>query len=105
MRLAAVILPDLGTGPDMPIIVSHWYAGRGDEVYEGDRLVEISAGPLTFDVPSPATGRLVEIRGREDDLVQPGSLLGYVAPSEGRDGGDGGSGRNGGTGGQGDVTR
>ncbi len=30
MRLAAVILPDLGTGPDVPIVVSHWFAARGD---------------------------------------------------------------------------
>ncbi len=37
MRLEAVILPDLGTGPDTPIVVSHWFAARGDEVWEGDR--------------------------------------------------------------------
>ena len=104
MRLAAVILPELGTEPDMPIIVSHWYAGRGDVVWEGDRLVEISAGPLTFDVASPATGRLVEIRGREDDPVTPGFILGFVAPHEEQDGDDD-SGRSRRAGGQGDVTR
>ena len=53
----------------------------------------------------PATGRLVEIRGREDDLVKPGSILGYVAPAEEQDGGGEGSGRNGGSGGRGEVTR
>jgi Biotin-requiring enzyme len=102
MRLEAVILPELGTGPDMPIVVSHWYAGRGEIVWEGDRLVEVLAGPLTFDVSAPATGRLVEIRGREDDLVQPGSVLGYVAPQDERDGGgDDRTERNGGNGGRG----
>jgi len=105
MRLEAVILPELGTDPDMPIIVSHWYAARGAHVWEGERLVEISAGPLIFDVSAPATGRLVEIRGREDDLVKPGSILGYVAPAEEQDGGGEGSGRNGGSGGRGEVTR
>src|SRR5262245_19452025 len=35
MRFEAVILPDLGTGPDVPIVVSHWYAARGEEVWEG----------------------------------------------------------------------
>lgn len=82
MRLEAVILPELGAGPDTPIVVSHWYVGRGGHVWEGERLVEISAGPLTFDVSAPATGRLVEIRGREDDPVKPGEILGYVEPAE-----------------------
>ena len=85
MRLEAVILPDLGTGPDIPIVVSHWFAARGDEVWEGDRLVEVLVGPATFDVPSPVSGRLAEIRGREDDCVRPGTVLGLVAASEGED--------------------
>ena len=63
MRLAAVILPDLGTGPDVPIVVSHWFAARGDRVWEGERLVEVLVGPATFDVSSPVTGRLAEIHG------------------------------------------
>ncbi len=82
MRLAAVVLPDLGTGPDVPIIVSHWFAARGDRVWEGDRLVEVLVGPATFDVSSPASGRLAEIRGLEDDRVVAGSVLGMVATSE-----------------------
>ena len=88
MRLEAVILPELGTGPDRPIIVSHWYAARGDEVWEGDRLVEVLVGPATFDVPAPRSGRLIEIRGEEDDRVVPGAVLGLVAVSE-DDGGGG----------------
>src|SRR6476661_8868978 len=82
MRLEAVILPDLGTGPDVPIIVSHWFAARGEVVWEGDRLVEVLVGPATFDVPAPATGRLAEIRGREDDRVAPGAVLGLVAAAD-----------------------
>ncbi len=82
MRLEAVILPDLGTGPDVPIVVSHWFAGRGDEVWEGDRLVEVLVGPATFDVPAPISGRLAAIHGREDDPVAPGTVLGFVAVIE-----------------------
>ena len=92
MRLEAVILPDLGTGPDVPIVVSHWFAARGDEVWEGDRLVEVLVGPATFDVPAPTTGRLAEIRGREDDEVVPGAVLGLVAATEDGDGEDSPSG-------------
>ena len=87
MRLEAVILPDLGTGPDVPIIVSHWFASRGEDVWEGDRLVEVLVGPATFDVAAPVSGRLAEIRGREDDRVAPGAVLGLVAAAE--DGGGG----------------
>lgn len=83
MRLEAVILPDLGTGPDVPIVVSHWFAARGEEVWEGDRLVEVLVGPATFDVPAPASGRLAEIREHEDDRVTPGAVLGLVAAHEG----------------------
>ncbi len=82
MRHAPVILPDLGTGPDVPIVVSYWFASQGEHVWEGERLVEILAGPATFDVPAPATGRLAEIRGREDDRVRPGSILGLVVVTE-----------------------
>jgi hypothetical protein len=88
MRLVAVILPDLGTGPDTPIVISYWFAARGKTVWEGDRLVEVLVGPSTFDVSAPATGRLVEIRAREDDVISPGAVLGYVAAlDENEDGG------------------
>jgi pyruvate/2-oxoglutarate dehydrogenase complex dihydrolipoamide acyltransferase (E2) component len=88
MRLAAVILPELGTGPDVPIVVSHWFAARGDRVWEGERLVEVLVGPATFDVSAPVSGRLAEIHGWEDDRVTPGSVLGLVATAEddGREG-------------------
>jgi len=82
MRLAAVILPDQGTGPDVPIVVSHWFVARGDRVWEGERLVEVLVGPATFDVASPVSGRLAEIRGLEDDRVESGSVLGLVATTE-----------------------
>jgi pyruvate/2-oxoglutarate dehydrogenase complex dihydrolipoamide acyltransferase (E2) component len=82
MRLAAVILPDLGTGPDVPIVVSYWFAARGDRVWEGERLVEVLVGPATFDVPSPVTGRLAKIHRLEDDRVEAGSVLGLVAAIE-----------------------
>jgi pyruvate/2-oxoglutarate dehydrogenase complex dihydrolipoamide acyltransferase (E2) component len=83
-----VILPDLGTAPDTPIVVSYWFASRGKTVWEGERLVEVLVGPATFDVPAPATGRLARIRTREDDQVVPGQVLGLIAMAE-ADGDDG----------------
>jgi pyruvate/2-oxoglutarate dehydrogenase complex dihydrolipoamide acyltransferase (E2) component len=83
MRLVAVVLPDLGTSAELPIVVSHWYASRGESVLEGDRLVELLVGPATYDVSSPAAGRLHEVCRFEDDRVYPGLVLGYVAEDAG----------------------
>jgi Biotin-requiring enzyme len=91
MRREAVILPELGTGPDQPIVISHWFASRGKFVFEGERLVEVLVGPATFDVSSPRDGRLADIRQREDDRVEPGSVLAYLAVSDHLDDADGSS--------------
>jgi pyruvate/2-oxoglutarate dehydrogenase complex dihydrolipoamide acyltransferase (E2) component len=82
MRLTAVVLPDLGTGPGVPIVVSTWYVVRGERVWEGDRLVEVLVGPATFDVPAPTTGRLAAIHREEDDLVEPGTVLALLAVAD-----------------------
>ena len=72
---APVILPETGIDVGTEMCVSFWFAEEGEEVLEGDRLVEILAGPVTFDVPAPASGRLVEIRIVEEDAVRSGDLL------------------------------
>jgi len=79
MRYAQVVLPDLGTGLDVPIVVSHWFTPRGGRVWEGERLVEVLVGPATYDISAPASGRLAEIRSREDDRIEVGSILGLIA--------------------------
>jgi pyruvate/2-oxoglutarate dehydrogenase complex dihydrolipoamide acyltransferase (E2) component len=72
-----VLTPDLGV---TPVRLSVWYAEPGDQVYEGDRLVEIRVGGATFDVPAPTTGRLTERRAYRDDALTPQQVLGIVAP-------------------------
>ncbi len=72
---APVILPEIGIDAGTEMMVSFWFAEEGEDVLEGDRLVEILAGSVTFDVPAPASGRLVEIRAVEEDAVRSGDLL------------------------------
>ena len=79
---APVILPDVGLEPKTEMVVSLWFADEGEEVLEGDRLVEILAGSVTFDVPAPATGRLVEVRVAEEDAVHSGDVLALVEIDE-----------------------
>ena len=82
MRLLSVILPEIGIGPGAEIVVSHWFYQIGEDVLEGQRLVEILVGAATFDVPAPIAGQLTEIRCDEDDRVRPGQVLGILAVDE-----------------------
>jgi pyruvate/2-oxoglutarate dehydrogenase complex dihydrolipoamide acyltransferase (E2) component len=72
---APILLPDLQAGP---ATLSTWFAEVGEWVFEGDRLVEVLVGGATFDVPAPATGRLVEKQALNNDPLRPGQVLGAV---------------------------
>jgi pyruvate/2-oxoglutarate dehydrogenase complex dihydrolipoamide acyltransferase (E2) component len=74
-----ILLPDLGV---RAAVLSVWFVNPGDQVYAGDRLVEILAGGATFDVPSPVTGQFVERLALPDDSLQPGQILGMVEEEE-----------------------
>jgi pyruvate/2-oxoglutarate dehydrogenase complex dihydrolipoamide acyltransferase (E2) component len=70
-----ITMPELG----MPrATLNLWFAEPGELVYEGDRLVEILAGPATFDVSAPATGRLLERFALANDPVSAGQVLGTL---------------------------
>jgi pyruvate/2-oxoglutarate dehydrogenase complex dihydrolipoamide acyltransferase (E2) component len=72
---AEILLPELGAAP---VVISAWFADPGEVVYEGDRLVEVVVSGATFDVSSPATGRLIAKLALADDPVLPGQVLGLV---------------------------
>ncbi|HLJ95317.1 MAG TPA: hypothetical protein VKU02_19215 [Gemmataceae bacterium] len=74
-----ILLPELGADP---AVVSVWFAEPGEVIYEGDRLVEILIGGATFDVASPATGRLLGKLALPDDPVLPGQVLGVMEAEE-----------------------
>jgi pyruvate/2-oxoglutarate dehydrogenase complex dihydrolipoamide acyltransferase (E2) component len=74
-----IILPEVGASP---VWLSVWFADVGDDVYEGDRLVEVLTGGATFDVSAPASGKLAQKHAWPRDQVQPGQVLGVVEVEE-----------------------
>lgn len=74
-----VRLPELGAGP---AVLSVWFAEVGEEVFEGERLVEVLVGGATFDVAAPVTGRLLVKHALVRDALTPGQLLGEVEVEE-----------------------
>lgn len=70
-----VVMPDIGL---LEMTVTVWFFNPGEHVYHGDRLVEVSGQGATFDVPAPATGRLVDRLVFPHDVVRPGQILGTM---------------------------
>lgn len=73
-------VPDLGLAPEDKISVSCWLVQAGDQVIEGDRLVELAIGEMTFDIASPASGRLVGLLAETDEPVAIGAVVGVIEP-------------------------
>lgn len=72
-----LLLPDLGMA-DVPVLASMWLVEPGAAVIAGDRLLEVVAGSVTVDLPSPASGTLTEVFVAEDEPLVVGQVLAIV---------------------------
>ncbi|MCQ0090665.1 dihydrolipoyllysine-residue acetyltransferase [Roseovarius sp. M141] len=68
-----VKVPDIGDFSDVPVI--NILVGVGDVIGKEDPLVELESDKATMEVPSPAAGKVAEIKVKEGDKVSQGSLL------------------------------
>ncbi len=73
-----VKLPDLGEDAPNEATVSFFYVQQGDTVKEGDDLVEMVTDKASFDVPAPASGKVVELKADEEQIVKVGELLAVI---------------------------
>lgn len=73
-----VTLPDLGEDAGKEATISFWYVEEGGAIREGEDLVEMVTDKATFNVPSPATGTLVERAAQEGDVVAVGAKMGAI---------------------------
>jgi pyruvate dehydrogenase E2 component (dihydrolipoamide acetyltransferase) len=58
--------------------VNTWYKAPGDQVAEGEPLLEIGTDKVDTDIPAPASGTLAEIRVGEDQTVPVGTVLAVI---------------------------
>ncbi len=75
--MVKVILPELSEGIDKAT-VSYWYFKEGEKVNEKDDLVELTTDKATFNLPSPATGTIIEVMFTEGDTVNVGDILAVI---------------------------
>jgi len=70
-------LPHLGEGIEKAN-VSYWHKSIGDNIKEGEDLVELVTDKATFNMPSPVSGILKEILAAEGDEVRVGQILAKI---------------------------
>ncbi|MBN2311036.1 MAG: hypothetical protein JXR94_18820 [Candidatus Hydrogenedentes bacterium] len=70
-----VKLPSLGEDSVEEATVSYWLVEEGDQVKEGDDLVEMTTDKAAFSVPSPESGTVLEKLVEEGDDVRVGDVL------------------------------
>src|SRR6476661_5491554 len=69
-----VTMPQMGDSVSEGSILE-WHKQEGDEVSEGETLVEISTDKVDAEVPSPVSGTVVKHHAAEGDTVAEGTIL------------------------------
>jgi pyruvate/2-oxoglutarate dehydrogenase complex dihydrolipoamide acyltransferase (E2) component len=72
-----VKLPPIAEGVEKAN-VSYWHHSRGDQIKEGEDLVELVTDKATFNLPAPAAGKLKDILVSEGDEVKVGQVLARI---------------------------
>ena len=68
-----VKVPDIGDFKDVPVVTI--LVSVGDTVAEEDPLLELESDKATLEVPSPAAGKVAEIKVGEGDKVNQGDVI------------------------------
>jgi pyruvate dehydrogenase E2 component (dihydrolipoamide acetyltransferase) len=66
--------PDIGEGLTEGEIV-RWLVKEGDEVKEGQPLVEVETDKALAEIPSPKTGVILKIMAKEKEIVKVGQVI------------------------------
>ena len=75
--MVKAVLPELGEGIKSAVL-SYWHVETGDNIKKDADLVEMATDKATFNVPSPATGKIVKKGFEEGDTVEVGATLAEI---------------------------
>ena len=77
MAKVDVIMPQMGESIAEGT-VTKWLKNVGDPIERDEPLFEISTDKVDAEIPSPAAGVLLEIRGREGDTVEVNTIVAVI---------------------------
>jgi 2-oxoglutarate dehydrogenase E1 component len=69
-----LVMPEMGESVTEGTVLE-WLKQPGDEVAEGDPVVEVSTDKIDAEVPSPVSGKLLEALVEPDEVVEVGQVL------------------------------
>src|SRR5437879_8088310 len=67
-------LTDIGGGVHEGEVVK-WFVKEGDPIRENDPVVEVMTDKVTVQIPSPVTGKVLQLRAKEGEVVKVGATL------------------------------
>ncbi len=77
-----IVMPQMGESITEGT-VSKWLKAVGDTIEKDEALLEISTDKVDAEVPSPAAGKLLEIKVQEGETVEVGAVLALVGAEGG----------------------
>jgi multifunctional 2-oxoglutarate metabolism enzyme len=86
-----VVMPEMGESVTEGTVLD-WHVAEGQQVSEGDTVVEVSTDKVDAEVPAPASGTITKLLVQPDEVVKVGQLLAEMvtgvgaAPAEAADG-------------------
>ncbi len=72
-----IVMPKMGESITEGTI-TQWKKKVGDQVNKDETILEISTDKVDSEVPSPASGILIEILSSENETVEVGSVIGSI---------------------------
>jgi pyruvate dehydrogenase E2 component (dihydrolipoyllysine-residue acetyltransferase) len=72
-----VVMPRMGETVDEGT-VNVWHKSVGEQVTEGEPLLEIGTDKVDTDIPAPVSGTLAEIKVQADQTVPVGTVIAVI---------------------------
>jgi pyruvate dehydrogenase E2 component (dihydrolipoamide acetyltransferase) len=72
-----VIMPQMGETV-LEGTVNTWHKSAGQQVAEGEPLLEIGTDKVDTDIPAPASGTLTQVKVAADETVPVGTVLAVI---------------------------
>ena len=78
----AISMPEMGESVTEGTVLE-WHVEEGQQVSEGDTVIEVSTDKIDAEVPAPASGTITKLLVSPDDTVQVGQALAEMTTGAG----------------------